>query len=131
MLWDAGAQPRLTSSSQFSSSVLEAPLPAVLGSRAGLLVPGCGCGCLQQLLPLPCPSQGQGGARAVSQGPSCQCHAGTCQSQQWRHCYYTWPQSPFKALKDELCFIYIKEAISEPICDQICCQRNFALSHYI
>lgn len=52
-------------------------------------------------------------------------------ARQWRHCYYTWPQSPFKALEDELCFIYIKEAISEPICDQICCQRNFALSHYI
>lgn len=41
------------------------------------------------------------------------------------------PESPFGALEDELCFIYIKEAISEPICDQICCQRNFALSHYI
>lgn len=52
-------------------------------------------------------------------------------ARQWRHCYYTWPHSPFKALEDELCFIYIKEAISEPICDQICCQRNFALSHYI
>lgn len=89
------------------------------------------CGSLPQLLPLPHPTQGQGGAGAASRGPSCRCHAGTCQSQQWRHCYYTWPQSPFKALKDELCFIYIKEAISEPICDQICCQRNFALSHYI
>lgn len=94
-----------------------------------LLVPACGS--LHQLLPLRCPTQGQGGARAVSRGPSCRCHAGTCHSQQWRHCYYTWPRSPFKALKDELCFIYIKEAISEPICDQICCQRNFALSHYI
>lgn len=40
-------------------------------------------------------------------------------------------ESPFGALEDELCFIYIKEAILEPICDQICCQRNFALSHYI
>lgn len=39
--------------------------------------------------------------------------------------------SPFGALEDELCFIYIKEAISEPICDQICCQRNFAYLHYI
>lgn len=41
------------------------------------------------------------------------------------------PESPVGAQEDELCFIYIKEAISEPICDQICCQRNFALSHYI
>lgn len=127
-LWDA-AQPRHTPAApDFPGACWKHLCPPCWGAEV-LLVPACGS--LHQLLPLRCPTQGQGGARAVSRGPSCRCHAGTCHSQQWRHCYYTWPRSPFKALKDELCFIYIKEAILEPICDQICCQRNFALSHYI